>query len=292
MKIGAVDPRIVALDGDTKNSTFSERFLKSYPDRFFEGFIAEQNMVGTAVGLASRGKVPFASTFACFLERACDQIRMGAISMANIKLVGSHAGVSIGEDGPSQMALEDIAMFRAMADCVVLYPSDAVSTERAVELAANHLGMVFIRTSRPKTPVTYDNHHEFSLGKANLLRHSDNDKVTVVGAGVTVFEALKAYDQLKAQGVMIRVIDIFSVKPIDKALLIESAKRTNNTIVTVEDHYIEGGIGDAVAAAVSPEGVRVHKLAVHELPRSGKPEELMHAYGLSAARIADKVRSL
>jgi len=292
VKIGAVDPRIVALDGDTKNSTFSERFLKSYPDRFFEGFIAEQNMVGTAVGLASRGKVPFASTFACFLERACDQIRMAAISLANIKLVGSHAGVSIGEDGPSQMALEDIAMFRAMADCVVLYPCDAVSTERAVELAANHLGMVFIRTSRPKTPVTYDNHHEFSLGKANLLRHSDNDKVTVVGAGVTVFEALKAYDQLKAQGVMIRVIDIFSVKPIDKALLIESAKRTNNTIVTVEDHYIEGGIGDAVAAAVSPEGVRVHKLAVHELPRSGKPEELMHAYGLSAARIADKVRSL
>src|ERR1043166_8624307 len=219
LKIGAVDPRVVALDGDTKNSTYSEKFLKAYPDRFFEGFIAEQNMVGTATGMAARGKVPFASTFACFLERACDQIRMSAISMANIKLVGSHAGVSIGEDGPSQMALEDIAMFRAMADCVVLYPCDAVSTERAVELAANHLGMVFIRTSRPKTPVTYDNHHEFALGKANLLRHADTDKVTVVGAGITVFEALKAYDQLKAQGTTIRVIDILSIKPTDKRWL-------------------------------------------------------------------------
>ena len=292
LKIGAVDPRVVALDGDTKNSTYSEKFLKAYPDRFFEGFIAEQNMVGTATGMAARGKVPFASTFACFLERACDQIRMSAISMANIKLVGSHAGVSIGEDGPSQMALEDIAMFRAMADCVVLYPCDAVSTERAVELAANHLGMVFIRTSRPKTPVTYDNHHEFALGKANLLRHADTDKVTVVGAGITVFEALKAYDQLKAQGTTIRVIDIFSIKPIDKALLLESARRTNNTIITVEDHYINGGLGDAVASAVSPEGVRVHKLGVHELPRSGKPEELIEHHGLSAAKIAAKVRSL
>jgi transketolase len=292
VKIGAVDPRIVALDGDTKNSTYSEKFLKAYPDRFFEGFIAEQNMVGVAVGMASRGKVPFVSTFACFLERACDQVRMAAISLANIKLVGSHAGVSIGEDGPSQMALEDIAMFRAMADCVVLYPCDAVSTERAIELAANHLGMVFIRTSRPKTPVVYDNHHTFSLGKANLLRHSDEDKVTVVGAGVTVFEALRAYELLKAEGALIRVIDIFSIKPIDKALLIESARRTNNTIITVEDHYIEGGLGDAVASAVSPEGIRVHKLGVHEIPRSGKPEELLNHHGLSATRIASKVRSL
>jgi len=291
-KIGAVDPRVVALDGDTKNSTFSERFLKAYPDRFFEGFIAEQNMVSVAAGLASRGKVPFASTFACFMERAVDQVRMAVISFANMKLVGSHAGVSIGEDGPSQMALEDIAIFRAMADSVVLYPCDAVSAERAVELAANHVGLVFIRTSRPKTPVIYDNHHEFSLGKANLLRHGDNDRVTVVAAGVTVFEALKAYDQLKAQGTLIRVVDLFSVKPIDSQLLVESAKRTHNIIITVEDHHIDGGIGDAVAAAVSTEGIRVHKLAVREVPRSGKPEELMHQYGISAARIAEKVRTL
>jgi len=292
VKIGAVDPRTVALDGDTKNSTFSDRFLKAYPDRFFEGFIAEQNMVGVAVGMASRGKVPFASTFACFLERAVDQVRMAAISFSNLKLVGSHAGVSIGEDGPSQMALEDIAIFRAICDCVVLYPTDAVATERAIELAANHPGMVFIRTSRPKTPVIYDNHHEFSMGKANVLRHSEHDRVTVVGAGVTLTEALKAYDLLKAQGVMIRVIDIFCVKPIDKALLIESGKRTNNTIITVEDHHIEGGIGDAVAAAVSPEGIRVHKVGVNAMPRSGKPEELMEHFGLSATKIAEKVRAL
>jgi transketolase len=292
LKVGAVDPRVVGLDGDTKNSTFSDRFFKAYPDRFFEGFIAEQNMVGVATGLASRGKVPFASAFACFLERAVDQVRMGAISMSNMKLVGSHAGVSIGEDGPSQMALEDIAIFRSIMDCVVLYPTDAVSTERAVELAANHLGMVFIRTSRPKTPVLYDNHHEFAVGKANVLRHSDKDKVTVVGAGVTLYEALKAYDQLKTQGTTIRVIDIFSVKPIDKPLLLESARRTNNTIITVEDHHIEGGIGDAVAGAVSPEGVRVHKLGVHRVPRSGKPEELMQHYGINAASVAEKVKAL
>ena len=292
VKVGKVDPRVVALDGDTKNSTFAEKILKAYPDRYFECFIAEQNMVSVATGLASRGKVPFASTFACFMERACDQIRMATISMANIKLVGSHCGVSIGEDGPSQMALEDIAIFRGMADCVVLYPCDAVSAERAVELAANHIGMVFIRTSRPKTPVIYENHHEFSFGKANLLRHSDHDKVTVVGAGATLHEALKAYDQLKAQGVLIRVIDLFSVKPIDAALLIESAKRTNNTIITVEDHYADGGIGDAVAAVVSLEGIRVHKLAVRELPRSGKAEQLLEHYGISAAKIAAKVLAL
>jgi len=292
VKIGAVDPRVVALDGDTKNSTFAEKFHKAYPDRFFEGFIAEQNIVGVAAGMSSRGKVPFVSAFACFLERAVDQVRMAAISFANIKFVGSHAGVSIGEDGPSQMALEDIAIFRAICDCVVLYPTDAVATERAVELAANHAGLVFIRTGRPKTHVVYANHQEFAIGKANVLRHSDNDKVTVVGAGVTLTEALKAYDILKAQGIMIRVIDIFCVKPIDKALLIESAKRTNNTILTVEDHHIEGGIGDAVAAAVSPEGIRVHKVGVHTMPHSGKPEELMEHYGLSAAKIAEKVRSL
>jgi len=292
VKLGAIDPRIVALDGDTKNSTYAEKFAKAYPERFWEGFIAEQNIVSVAAGLASRGKVPFVSTFAAFFERACDQIRMAAISFANIKLVGSHAGVSIGEDGPSQMALEDLAIFRAMSGCVVLYPSDGVSAERAVELAANHPGMVFIRTSRPKTPVVYDNHEMFSIGKAKLLRHSDNDKVTVVGAGVTLAEAIKAYDQLKAQGTLIRVIDLFSVKPVDRALLLESAKRTNNTILTVEDHYYEGGIGDAVAGAVASEGVKVIKLAVHEVPRSGKPDELLHAYGISAARIAEKIRAL
>ncbi|MGD0016046.1 MAG: transketolase [Verrucomicrobiia bacterium] len=291
-KLGKVDPRIVAVDGDTKNSTFAEKFMKVFPDRYFECYIAEQNMVSVAAGLASRGKVPFASTFAAFFERAADQIRMAAISRANIKLVGSHCGVSIGEDGPSQMALEDLGLFRAIVDCTVLYPSDGVSAERAIELAANHVGMVFVRTSRPKTPTLYAANEQFSIGKAKVLRHSDHDKVTVVGAGVTLHEALKAYEQLKAQGVFIRVIDLFSVKPIDAALLIESAKCTNNTIITVEDHYADGGIGDAVAAAVSPEGIRVHKLAVRELPRSGKAEELLDHYGISAAKIIAKVRAL
>jgi len=291
-KLGKVDPRIVAVDGDTKNSTYAEKFMKAFPNRYFECYIAEQNMVSVAAGLASRGKVPFASTFAAFFERAADQIRMAAISKANIKLVGSHCGVSIGEDGPSQMALEDLGLFRAIVDCTVLYPSDGVSAERAIEMAANHVGMVFVRTSRPKTPVLFNANEQFSIGKAKLLRHSDNDKVTVVGAGVTLHEALKAYDQLKAQGVFIRVIDLFSVKPIDAALLIESAKRTNNAIITVEDHYADGGIGDAVAAAVSPEGIRVHKLAVRELPRSGKAEQLLEYYGISAAKIAAKVLAI
>ncbi|NQU09484.1 transketolase, partial [bacterium] len=285
-KLGQIDPRVVALDGDTKNSTFAERFLKVCPDRYFEGFIAEQNIVTVAAGLASRGKIPFVSSFACFLERGTDQVRMAAISFANIKLVGSHCGVSIGEDGPSQMALEDLAIFRAMPGAVVLYPSDAVSAERAVELAANHPGLVFIRTSRPKTGILYENHHEFSLGKAHVLRHSDQDRLTLATAGVTVFEALQAYDELKAQGILIRVVDLFSIKPIDTALLAESAARSQNLILTVEDHYPEGGLGDAVAAAVAPRGVRVHKVAVHEVPRSGKSDELLDRYGLSARRIA------
>jgi transketolase len=292
LKLGAVDPAVVALDGDTKNSTYSEKFYKAYPNRFFEAFIAEQNMVGVATGLAARGKVPFVSTFACFMERACDQIRMATITQSNIKLVGSHAGVSIGEDGPSQMGLEDIAMFRAMSGCCVLYPCDATSTERAVELAANRNGMVFIRTARPKTPVIYDATEQFDFGKAKILRQSDGDKVTVVAAGVTVPEALKAHELLKADGVNIRVIDIFSVKPIDTELLVQSARVTNNTILTLEDHHIEGGVGEAVAGAVAPEAIRVIRVGINSLPRSGKPEELMAFYGLTAEKIAGKVRSL
>jgi transketolase len=287
----AADPRVVALDGDTKNSTFSNKFLAVAPERFFESFIAEQNMVATAVGLSSRGKVAFASTFACFLSRAYDHIRMAGISKSNIKLCGSHAGVSIGEDGPSQMGLEDLAMMRAVTGCTVLYPCDAVCAERCVELAANNKGMFFIRTSRPKTPVIYGNDETFRIGGSKILKSSVQDKVTVVAAGVTVFEALKAYDQLKTQNIHIRVIDAYSIKPIDRQTLLASAKDTNNTVITVEDHYPEGGLGDAVAAALAPEGVRVHKLAVSDLPRSGTPEELMDKYGISARRIVELVKS-
>jgi transketolase len=266
--------------------------MKKFPARFFECYIAEQNMVGVATGLGTRGKVPFASTFATFFTRAHDQIRMAGHSMANLKLVGSHVGVSIGEDGGSQMGLEDIAMMRAIAGSVVLYPSDAVCTEKLMEHMALSHGVAFLRTSRPKTPVIYDNNEAFPIGGAKVLRQSAGDKVTVVGAGVTLFEALKAADELAKEGINITVIDAYSIKPLAKEVLRSAAQKTNNLILTVEDHYPEGGLGDAVAGELSPDGVRVHKLAVFEEPRSGKPEELIAKYGIDAAAIVRKVKSL
>jgi transketolase len=291
-RLGDDNPLVVALDGDTKNSTFAEKFMKAHEDRFFESFIAEQNMVSAAVGLSAMGKIPFASTFACFLSRAYDQVRMAAISQANLKLCGSHCGVSIGEDGPSQMALEDIAMFRAIEGSSVIYPSDAVATEHAVRIAAEHPGIVYIRTSRPKTPVIYSSDEQFELGRAKVIRRSDDDKITIVGGGVTLYEALAAYDALKADGISVRVIDIFSLKPVDEETLRASGQETNNLILTVEDHSGAGGIGEAVAQAVSPAGIRVHQLSVNVVPRSGKPDELLAAYGIDRAAIARAVRSL
>ncbi len=291
-RLGDDNPLVVALDGDTKNSTYSEKFMKAHEDRFFESFIAEQNMVSAAAGLAAMGKIPFASTFACFLTRAYDQIRMSVISQSNLKLCGSHAGVSIGEDGPSQMALEDLAMMRALESSTVLYPSDGVAAEHAVRLAAEHKGIVYIRTSRPKTPVIYSGDERFELGRAKIVKRSDDDRVTIVAGGVTLFEALAAHDQLKSEGIATRVIDIFSVKPIDAETLLASGRETNNLILTVEDHSAQGGIGDAVASAVAVEGIRVHQLAVSEVPRSGKPEELLAAYGIDRTAIVNKVKSL
>ncbi|HPC61461.1 MAG TPA: transketolase, partial [Verrucomicrobiota bacterium] len=292
VRIGGVDPRVVALDGDTKNSTFSEKFARQFPDRFTECFIAEQNMVGIATGFAARSKIPFASTFAAFLTRACDQIRIAGISGTNLKLAGSHAGVSIGEDGPSQMGLEDLAILRAVPGAVVLYPCDAVSTEKLVEQMTAHQGLCYLRTSRPKTPVIYDNAEPFPIGGAKILQQSDHDKVTVVAAGVTVFEALQAADVLRPCGIHVTVIDAYSVKPLAVDLIKAAAARTNLLVVTVEDHYPEGGLGDAVAAALSPDGYRVHKLAVREVPRSGKSEELLARYGIDAHGIVEKIRSL
>jgi transketolase len=288
--LGAVDSRVVALDADVKNSTFSERFQKSYPDRFFENFIAEQVMVGASMGLASRGAVPFASTFACFLTRAADFIRMAGISALNIKLTGSHAGISIGEDGPSQMALEDLALMRAIPDCTVVYPCDAVSTERLVAAMAQRPGPAYMRTSRPKTPVIYNADEQFPIGGSKVLRQSDTDAAVVVGAGVTVFEALKAYGKLKGEGINIRVIDAYSVQPIDAATLIEAARAAGGRIVTVEDHYEAGGLGDAVSEAVAPAGFAVTRLAVREIPRSGQPDELLDRYGISARHIVEAVK--
>ena len=208
---------MVSLDGEVSNSTYSEIFKEAYPERFFEMYIAEQNMVGAALGFSSRGKIPFVSTFAAFFTRAFDQIRMSQYSDPNIKFVGSHAGVSIGEDGPSQMGLEDIAMFRTILNGVVLYPSDAVSTERLVEEAAKHYGIVYIRTTRKETPILYHPEEEFPIGGSKVLRKSKKDMATVVGAGITLHEALEAYEELKKEGIFIRVIDLYSIKPMDEA---------------------------------------------------------------------------
>jgi transketolase len=252
-------------------------------------FIAEQNMVGVATGLAARGKIPFVATFAAFLTRAYDQIRMAGVSQSNVKFCGSHVGVSIGEDGPSQMGLEDIAMFRTIPGSVILYPSDAVSAERLVAEAAQHRGICYIRTSRPKTPVIYSNDEQFPVGGSKVVKKSANDRVTVIAAGITLHEALKAATMLAAEGIAIRIIDAYSVKPIDAQGILAAAKDTDGRIVVVEDHYEEGGIGDAVLEAVGNQA-KVVKLAVHEIPRSGPPEALIEKYGISANHIAAAVK--
>jgi transketolase len=284
-------PQVVALDGDVKNSTFSEKFKEVAPDRFAEAYIAEQNMVGAALGMSTEAKIPFASTFACFLTRAYDFIRMAVYSRpSHLVLCGSHAGISIGEDGPSQMALEDLAMMRALLGTTVLYPSDAVSGERLVETAARTPGIVYIRTSRAKTKVLYDNGETFPVGGSKTLRSSPQDRVTIVAAGVTVGEALKAHEALARDGLAARVIDLYSVKPIDETTLRKAAEETRG-IVSVEDHSAAGGIGDAVATALAGR-TRVEILGVRDIPRSGRPEELMKAYGISAESIIEAVRRL
>ncbi len=291
-KLAEADPRVMAMDGDVKNSTFAEVLAKAHPERFIECYIAEQNMVGVAVGLSGAGRIPFVSTFACFLTRAYDHIRMAAVSRANLKLMGSHAGISIGEDGPSQMGLEDLAIMRAVAGSTVFYPSDAVAMERLVEQAAKIPGIVYLRGSRPKTPVLYSNDEEFVPGGSKVVRQSDSDAATVAAAGVTLHEALKAHDELKKEGVNLRVIDLYSVKPVDRATLLAAARATGNTLLVVEDHWAEGGLGDAVASALADESVRIVHLAVRTMPVSGKPDELLHAHGISARHIADHARAL
>jgi transketolase len=290
--LGSVNSCVVGLDADVKNSTYTDKFGKKFPNRFFENFIAEQNMLGAAAGLAACGKVPFVATFAAFFTRAYDFIRMAAISQSNIKLVGTHVGVSIGEDGPSQMGLEDIAMMAAQPGIVVLYPSDATCTYRLVEAAANHKGMVYIRAGRPKSPVLYGPEETFPIGGSKVLRQSANDQLTIIAAGVTLFEALKAHDQLKAAGIAVRVVDLYSIAPIDQATLIASARATHGRLLTVEDHYAHGGLGDAVLSAVGAEGVKVHKLAVRAIPHSGKPDELVDHFGIGARSIVETAKQI
>ncbi|MGB8799253.1 MAG: transketolase [Candidatus Acidiferrales bacterium] len=294
-RLGAVNPHVVALSGDVKNSTFSEIFDDAYPDHFWQGYIAEQNLVSVAVGLQARGKVPFADTFACFLSRAYDNVRMAAISRANINLCGSHCGVSIGEDGPSQMALEDIAMFRAIHGSAVFYPSDAVSTERLTETMARRPGINYLRTSRPKMPILYSKDEKFPVPGFKVLRKSADDKVTVIGAGVTLHEALKAADQLKAAGTAIRVIDLYCVKPLDGKALAAEVAATGGRLVTAEDHWPEGGLGEGVLHALAAAGAppaRFKLVAVNGMPHSGKPEELVDTFGISARDIIEAIKGV
>lgn len=286
-------PDMVVLDGEVSNSTFAATFGNAYPERFFEMYVAEQNMVSAALGFGTRGKVPFVSTFAAFFTRAFDQVRMAQYAMdhANIKFTGSHAGVSIGPDGPSQMGLEDIGMFRTIVGSTVLYPADDIATAALVRQMADHQGLCYLRTTRQEMPRLYADGEDFPIGGSKTLRHSDEDRVTIVAAGVTLHEALKAADTLAAEHVNVRVIDLYSVKPLDMTALRTAAAETA-AIITVEDHYAEGGIGEAVAAALADVATPVFSLAVGKLPMSGKPHELLAFEGINAAAIVARVRSL
>lgn len=282
---------MVVLDAEVSNSSGAGTFKKAYKDRFFEMFIAEQNMVSVALGLSRRGKIPFVSTFAAFLTRAADQIRMSQYSEPNIKFVGSHSGVSIGEDGSSQMGLEDIALFRSQPECVVLYPADAVATVKLVKGAAEHKGNVYLRTTRAKTPVIYREGAEFPIGGSKVLREGSHDDITIVSAGITLYEALKAHELLLAEGIVARVIDLYSIQPLDGSTLKKAASETR-AVITIEDHYEGGGIGEAVSAALSESKTPVFRCAVKKMPRSGNMEELLAYEEISAETIAKKVKTI
>ena len=291
VSLGKVNDAVVSIDGDVKNSTYAEDFFKAFPKRSFQCYIAEQNMVGMGLGMQAKGYIPFMATFAAFLSRAHDQIRMAAYSMPNMKFVGSHVGVSIGGDGPSQMGLEDMAIFTPIPDCVVLYPSDAVSTEALMEALARKKGMAYLRTTRPGTPILYKKDEKFPIGGSKVLKRSSKDRALVVAAGITVVEALEAYEELKAAGIPVRVMDAYSVQPVDRANLIKQAKAAGGRVVVVEDHFPQGGLGSAVALALAGQA-RIEHLCIKELPRSGQPEELMDRYGISARSIVSAIKSL
>jgi transketolase len=294
LALGKARGDVVALDGEVSNSTYAEFFAKELPDRYFEMYIAEQQMVAAAVGMQVRGWRPFGSTFAAFLSRAYDFVRMSAISRATYSLCGSHAGVSIGEDGPSQMALEDLAEFRALHSSTVLYPSDANQTAQLVATMADLEGISYLRTTRANTPVIYGPGEEFPVGGSRVVRSSDDDEVTIVGAGITLHEALKAADALAEEGVHARVIDLYSVKPVDGETLRAAADATGGRVVTVEDHWPEGGLGEAVLSELAGYDGQLHftKLAVSGMPTSGKPAELLAAAGIDAEAIAAAARAL
>ena len=292
-KLAEGNKEIYALDGDVMNSTFTQTFKKAHAERFVECYIAEQNMVSVAAGLSRMGKIPFVATFAAFLTRAADQIRMARVSEANIKFVGSHVGVSIGEDGPSQMALEDISLFGTVPDCVVLQPCDAVSTAKLVPEMMTHDGFAYMRTLRPKTTLLYKNEDTFDIGGSKVLRQSDNDVLTVAATGITVFEALKAADELQKENLNIRVVDCYSIHPVDATTLKKCLSEMKQKIViTVEDHFEHGGFGDFVAAALSNEQGQIIKMAVQKISQSGTMDELLNDAGINAKHIVAKVKAL
>lgn len=290
VELGKANNNIFVVDGDVSNSTYTDKFKKEFPDRFVQGYIAEQNMVSVAVGLSAAGKIPFVSTFGAFLTRAFDQIRMAHLSGLNIKFIGSHAGVSIGEDGPSQMALEDMAMFSSSPEAVVLHPCDRVSTVRLVNEMVLHKGISYLRTLRGKTPVIYSEKEEFKIGGSKVLKSNKEDKLVVVTAGITVHEALKAYELLKKKKINTCIIDAYSVRPIDKETILKCVRNSKlQTVITIEDHSINGGLGDAVLSALAQENVKVIKMGIEKIPYSGKPVELLHEFGIDAKSIVDKV---
>jgi transketolase len=279
--LGSLENKVVVLDAEVNNSTYTDIFAKKYPERFFQAFIAEQNMIGMAAGLASQGFITFSATFSAFFTRAYDQLRMAAISRLPLRIIGSHCGVSVGQDGPSQMGLEDIALFRTLPDSIVLYPCDAVSAYRCIELMANyHAGISYVRTTRADTPIIYDNTMHCKLGGCHILKQTAQDTVTIIAAGITVFEALKAHAQLLEEKISVTVIDCYSIKPLPINDIIAAAEKTNYRIIIVEDHYAAGGLGEAIIAALAehtPEKPwNIKHLAVTKLPMSGKPEELLH----------------
>lgn len=295
VKAGEQNEDIYVLDGDVKNSTFTQDFGKAFPERFVECYIAEQNMVSVAVALSRLGKVPVVSTFGSFFTRAFDQIRMARISCANIKFTGTHVGVSIGEDGPSQMALEDVAMFGALPDTVVLQPADAVAAVKLTALMIPHRGFVYMRVLRPKTKVIYDNTETFKIGGSKILEQSDNDMLTIAAAGITVHEALEAAAKLKQEGIHVRVVDCYSINPIDKTTLVKCLKETARPVlITVEDHFAHGGMGDFAAAALSGIDIpiRIEKMAVEKISQSGKMEQLLNDAGINAIQLINMVKGL
>jgi transketolase len=290
VNLGKVNDWVVSIDGDVKNSTYAEDFFAAFPRRSFEIYIAEQNMVGIGIGMAARGYIPFIATFAAFLCRAHDQIRMAAYSFSNIKLVGSHVGVSIGADGPSQMGLEDLALFRPIPGCAILYPSDASSTEGCVESMTRYKRMAYLRTTRPGTPLLYKKDDVFPIGGSKVLRKSHKDVAAVIAAGITVHEALKAWEELKKDNISIRLIDAYSVQPLDEKI-VKEVREAGKRAVVVEDHFRSGGLGDAVASLLKGNAEIAH-LAISELPRSGEPDELLDKYGISARHIVQTVKML